>query len=127
MLKSASASSISVGHVFPDSHLYIGATPVFIDSEPVTWNMDPNKLEDAIKDRISKTGRKPKAIVPVYLYGMPAYIEDIMAIANRYEIPVIEDSAEAFGSRYKGQMTGTFGEYGIMSFNGNKMITTSGL
>ncbi len=105
---------------------YLGATPVFIDSEPATWNMDPNILEDAIKDRISKTGRKPKAIVPVYLYGMPAYIEDIMAIANKYEIPVIEDSAEAFGSRYKGQMTGTFGEYGIMSFNGNKMITTSG-
>ena len=83
-------------------------------------------LEDAIKDRIQKTGKKPKVIVPVYMYGMPAYIDEIMEIANRYEIPVMEDSAEAFGSKYKGQMTGTFGEYGIMSFNGNKMITTSG-
>ena len=105
---------------------YLGATPVFIGSEEKTWNMDPNLLEDAIKDRIKLTGRKPKVIVPVYLYGMPAYIDDIMEVANRYEIPVVEDSAEAFGSRYKGRMTGTFGEYGIMSFNGNKMITTSG-
>ena len=106
--------------------VYLGATPVFVDSEKATWNIDPNKLEDAIKDRIQKTGKKPKAIVPVYMYGMPAYIDEIMEIANRYEIPVIEDSAEAFGSKYKGRMTGTFGRYGIMSFNGNKMITTSG-
>ena len=105
---------------------YQGATPVFVDSERDTWNIDPNLLEDAIKDRIAKTGRKPKAIIPVYLYGMPAKIDDIMEIARRYEIPVIEDSAEAFGSRYRGQLCGTFGEFGIMSFNGNKMITTSG-
>lgn len=106
--------------------VYQGATPVFVDSERDSWNMDPNLLEDAIKDRIAKTGRTPKAIIPVYLYGMPARIDDIMEIANRYGIPVIEDSAEAFGSRYRGQLCGTFGEYGIMSFNGNKMITTSG-
>ena len=104
---------------------YQGATPVFVDSEPGTWNMDPNLLEDAIKDRIAKC-KKPKAIIPVYLYGMPAYINEIMEIALRYEIPVIEDSAEAFGTRYRGQTVGTFGDYGIMSFNGNKMITTSG-
>ncbi len=106
--------------------VYQGATPVFVDSERDTWNIDPNLLEDAIKDRIAKTGRKPKAIILVYLYGMPAKIDDIMEIARRYEIPVIEDSAEAFGSRYRGQLCGTFGEFGIMSFNGNKMITTSG-
>ena len=106
--------------------VYQGATPVFVDSERDTWNMDPNLLEDAIKDRIAKTGRKPKAIIPVYLYGMPAKIDDIMEIARRYEIPVVEDSAEAFGSRYRGQLCGTFGDFGIMSFNGNKMITTSG-
>ena len=105
---------------------YLGATPVFVDSEAKTWNMDPNLLEDAIKDRIAKTGRKPKAIIPVYLYGMPAYIDEIMEVARRYEIPVIEDAAEGFGSRYRGQIVGTFGNYGIMSFNGNKMITTSG-
>ena len=105
---------------------YLGATPVFVDSEPETWNMDPNLLEAAIKDRIEKTGRKPKAIVPVYLYGMPAKIDEIMEIARRYEIPVIEDAAEGFGSTYKGQVVGTFGEYGVLSFNGNKMITTSG-
>ena len=105
---------------------YQGATPVFVDSEATTWNIDPNLLEEAIKDRIAKTGRKPKAIIPVYLYGMPAMIDDIMEIARRYEIPVVEDSAEAFGSRYRGQLCGTFGDYGIMSFNGNKMITTSG-
>ena len=105
---------------------YLGATPVFVGSEEKTWNMDPQKLEDAIKDRIQKTGKKPKVIVPVYMYGMPAYIDEIMEIANHYEIPVLEDSAEAFGSLYKGQMTGTFGQFGIMSFNGNKMITTSG-
>ncbi len=105
---------------------YLGATPVFVDSEPDTWNMDPVLLEAAIKDRIEKTGRKPKAIVPVYLYGMPAKIDEIMEIARRYEIPVIEDAAEGFGSRYHGQVVGTFGEYGVLSFNGNKMITTSG-
>ncbi len=106
--------------------VYQGATPVFVDSERGTWNMDPALLEEAIKDRIAKTGRKPKAIIPVYLYGMPGMIDEIMEIARRYEIPVIEDSAEAFGSRYRGQLCGTFGDYGIMSFNGNKMITTSG-
>ena len=105
---------------------YLGATPVFVDSEERTWNMDPNLLEEAIKDRIAKTGRKPKAIMLVYLYGMPAYIDEVMEVAKRYEIPVVEDSAEAFGSRYKGRMVGTFGQFGIMSFNGNKMITTSG-
>lgn len=106
--------------------VYQGATPVFVDSEEKTWNMDPNLLEDAIRDRIAKTGRKPKAIVPVYLYGMPAYIDEIMEVANRYEIPVIEDAAEGFGSKYRGRMTGSIGMFGIMSFNGNKMITTSG-
>ena len=105
---------------------YLGATPVFVDSERETWNMDPDLLEMAIKDRIAKTGRKPKAIVPVALYGMPYQIDRIMEIANRYEIPVIEDAAEGFGSRYKGQVLGTFGKYGVLSFNGNKMITTSG-
>ena len=105
---------------------YLGATPVFVDSEPQSWNIDPDLLEEAIKDRIAKTGRKPKAIVPVALYGMPYDIERIMEIARRYEIPVIEDAAEGFGSRYKGQVLGTFGEYGVLSFNGNKMITTSG-
>ena len=106
--------------------VYQGATPVFVDSEPRSWNMDPNLLEEAVKQSIARTGRKPKAIIPVYLYGMPAYIDDIMDIANRYEIPVVEDSAEGFGSRWKGRVVGSFGEYGIMSFNGNKMITTSG-
>ena len=105
---------------------YLGATPIFIDSESDTWNMDPELLEKAIKDRIEKTGKKPKAIIPVYLYGMPAKIDEIMAIANKYDIPVIEDAAEGFGSRYKGQVCGTFGKYGVLSFNGNKMITTSG-
>ena len=104
---------------------YLGATPVFIDSERDTWNMDPKLLEKAIKDGIAK-GKKPKAIVPVYLYGMPGNITEIMDIAKRYDIPVIEDAAEGFGSRYKGQVCGTFGDYGILSFNGNKMITTSG-
>lgn len=106
--------------------VYLGASPVFVDSEPDTYNMDPQLLEDAIKDRIAKTGKKPKAIIPVYLYGMPAKIDEIMEIARRYEIPVLEDAAEGFGSRYKGQVCGTFGTYGVMSFNGNKMITTSG-
>lgn len=106
--------------------VYQGATPVFVDSEPDTYNMDPHLLEEAIKDRIAKTGKKPKAIIPVYLYGMPARIDEIMEVAKRYEIPVLEDAAEGFGSRYKGQVCGTFGDYGVMSFNGNKMITTSG-
>ena len=105
---------------------YIGATPVLVDSEPDTWNMDPDLLEFAIKDRVAKTGKKPKAIVPVYLYGMPAKLDEIMAIARKYEIPVVEDAAEGLGSRYKGQVCGTFGDYGVLSFNGNKMITTSG-
>lgn len=105
---------------------YLGATPIFIDSEKDTWNMDPELLEEAIKDRIAKTGKKPKAIIPVALYGMPYKIDRIMEIANRYEIPVIEDAAEGFGSRFNGQVLGTFGEYGVLSFNGNKMITTSG-
>lgn len=105
---------------------YLGATPVFVDSEAETWNMDPELLDEAIKDRIEKTGRKPKAIVPVALYGMPYKIDRIMAVADKYGIPVIEDAAEGFGSRYKGQVLGTFGRYGVLSFNGNKMITTSG-
>ena len=105
---------------------YLGATPVFIDSEKDTWNMDPELLEEVIKDRIAKTGKKPKAIVPVALYGMPYNIDRIMEIANRYDIPVVEDAAEGFGSRWKGQVLGTFGKYGVLSFNGNKMITTSG-
>ena len=105
---------------------YLGATPVFVDSEPVTWNMDPDLLEAAIKDRIDKTGKKPKAIVPVALYGMPYDCDRIMEIADRYGIPVIEDAAEGFGSRFKGQVLGTFGRFGVLSFNGNKMITTSG-
>lgn len=105
---------------------YLGATPVFVDSERETWNMDPDLLEEAIKDRMAKTGRKPKAIIPVALYGMPYQIDRILEIANRYEIPVIEDAAEGLGSRFDGQVLGTFGEYGVLSFNGNKMITTSG-
>ena len=105
---------------------YIGAKPILIDSEPETWNMDPLLLEEAIKDRIAKTGKKPAAIVPVYLYGMPAKINEIMAIARKYEIPVVEDAAEGMGSKYNSQVCGTFGEYGVLSFNGNKMITTSG-
>jgi len=105
---------------------YLGATPIFIDSEKDTWNMNPELLEEAIKDRIAKTGKKPKAIVPVALYGMPYNVDRIMEIANRYDIPVIEDAAEGFGSRWKGQVLGTFGKYGVLSFNGNKMITTSG-
>ena len=105
---------------------YLGATPVLVDSEPDTWNIDPDLLEEAIKDRKAKTGKYPKAIVPVALYGMPYKADRIMEIANKYGIPVVEDAAEGFGSRYKGQMLGTFGKYGVLSFNGNKMITTSG-
>ena len=105
---------------------YLGATPVFVDSEAETWNMDPVLLEEAIQDRIRVTGKKPKAIVPVYLYGMPARIDEIMTVADRYDIPVIEDAAEGLGSRFDGKVCGTFGRYGVLSFNGNKMITTSG-
>ena len=105
---------------------YLGATPVFVDSEPETWNMDPVLLEKAIIDRKERTGKYPKAIVPVALYGMPYDCERIMAIADKYDIPVVEDAAEGFGSRFKGQILGTFGRFGVLSFNGNKMITTSG-
>ena len=105
---------------------YLGATPVFVDSEKDSWNMDPELMEEAIKDRIAKTGKKPAAIVPVALYGMPYQIDRIMEIANKYDIPVVEDAAEGFGSRWNGQVLGTFGKYGVLSFNGNKMITTSG-
>ena len=105
---------------------YLGATPVFVDSESDTWNMDPELLEQAIKDRIAKTGKTPKAIIPVALYGMPYDCTRIMEIANRYNIPVIEDAAEGFGSKFNGQVLGTFGKFGVLSFNGNKMITTSG-
>ena len=105
---------------------YLGATPVLVDSEPDTWNIDPELLEEAIKDRIAKTGKKPAAIVPVALYGMPYKADRIIEIASKYGIPVVEDAAEGFGSRYKGQMLGTFGQFGVLSFNGNKMITTSG-
>lgn len=105
---------------------YVGAIPVFLDSEETTWNMSPVLLEEAIQDRIVKTGKKPKAIIPVHLYGMPAKIDGICAIAEKYEIPVVEDAAEALGSEYKRRKCGTFGTYGALSFNGNKMITTSG-
>lgn len=105
---------------------YLGAKPVFVGSESETWNMDPIILEEAIKDRIAKAGKKPKAIVPVALYGMPYDCERIMEIAKRYEIPVVEDAAEGFGSKFAGRVLGTFGRFGVLSFNGNKMITTSG-
>jgi dTDP-4-amino-4,6-dideoxygalactose transaminase len=105
---------------------YLGATPVFVDSEPNSWNMDPQLLDEAIADRIAKTGKNPKAIVPVALYGMPYQIDEILKVAAKYDIPVIEDAAEGFGSKYDGQVLGTFGKYGVLSFNGNKMITTSG-
>lgn len=105
---------------------YLGATPVFVDSEEDTWNMNPVLLEEAIRDRIYRTGKKPKAIIPVHLYGMPAKIDEICTIAGNYNIPVLEDAAEALGSEYKGQKCGTFGAFGALSFNGNKMITTSG-
>ena len=105
---------------------YCGAKPVFIGSEKDTWNMDPELLEQAIIDRKAKTGKYPKAIVPVALYGMPYQIDKIMAVADKYGIPVVEDAAEGMGSRYNGQVLGTFGKFGVLSFNGNKMITTSG-
>ena len=105
---------------------YLGAKPIFIGSEKETWNMDPELLEKAILDRKEKTGKYPKAIVPVALYGMPYHIDKILAIAEKYGIPVVEDAAEGMGSRFNGQVLGTFGKYGVLSFNGNKMITTSG-
>ena len=106
--------------------VYLGAKPILVDSEKDTWNMDPDLLEEAIKDRILKTGRAPKAIVPVSLYGMPYKVDRILEIADKYGIPVVEDSAEALGSRFDGKALGTFGRFGVLSFNGNKMITTSG-
>ena len=106
--------------------LYQGATPVFVDSEEDTWNMSPELLEIAIKDRIDKTSKTPKAIIPVHLYGMPAKMDEICSIAKKYNIPIVEDAAEALGSEYKDQKCGTFGRFGVLSFNGNKMITTSG-
>jgi dTDP-4-amino-4,6-dideoxygalactose transaminase len=105
--------------------LYLGATPIFVDSEKETWNLCPQALEEAIVDRISKVG-KPKAIIAVHLYGVPYKIDEIRTIANQYEIPILEDSAEAIGSLYKGRQCGAFGDVGVLSFNGNKMITTSG-
>lgn len=105
---------------------YQGADPVFVDSEPDTWNMSPDALEEAIVDRKKQTGHYPKAIIPVYLYGMPAKMDEIRAIADKYGIPIVEDSAEALGSEYKGKKCGTLGNYGCLSFNGNKIITTSG-
>lgn len=105
---------------------YLGAIPVFVDSEPESWNMDPALLDKAIADRHSKTGSLPKAIVPAYLYGMPARMDEIMAVARKWGIPVVEDAAEGMGSRFDGRELGTFGRYGILSFNGNKIITTSG-
>lgn len=106
--------------------MYQGAKPVFVDSESETWNMDPVLLEEAIKDRLRKTGKLPKAIIPVHLYGMPSKLDQICEIAGRYGVPVLEDAAEALGAEYKGQKCGTFGELAALSFNGNKMITTSG-
>lgn len=106
--------------------VYQGAKPVFVDSEPNSWNMDPALLRQAIVDRLEKTGRKPKAIILVHLYGMPAQLDELMSIAKEFEIPVVEDAAEALGSSFKGQPCGTFGEIGVFSFNGNKIITTSG-
>ena len=105
---------------------YMGATPVFVDSEKDTWNMAPEFLEKAILDRKEKTGKFPKAIIPVHLYGMPAKLDEIRTIAQKYGIPLLEDAAEALGSEYKGRKCGTFGEFGALSFNGNKIITTSG-
>lgn len=113
---SASANSIT----------YQGATPVFVDSEGDTWNMSPTHLRAAIEDRIAQTGKKPKAIIPVHLYGMPAKMDELRAVAGEFDIPILEDAAEAIGSEYKGLKWGTMGYYGALSFNGNKMITTSG-
>jgi len=104
---------------------YLGATPVFVDSEADTWNMNPEYLEETINDRMAK-GKKPKAIIAVHIYGMPFKVDEIVGIAKKYDIPLVEDSAEALGSRYKGKPCGTFGDISILSFNGNKIITTSG-
>lgn len=109
-----------------NSVVYQGATPVFVDSEPDTWNMDPQLLDEAIQDRIQKTGKKPAAIITVSLYGMPAKMDELLAVSTKYDIPLIEDSAEGMGSLYKGRECSTFGHFGVLSFNGNKMITTSG-
>ena len=106
--------------------VYLGATPVFVDSETETWNMSPDLLRTAIEDRIEKTGKKPKAIIVVHLFGMPAKVNEIMEVADSYDIPVVEDAAEAMGASYNGRKCGTYGRYGVFSFNGNKMITTSG-
>ena len=106
--------------------VYQGARPVFVESEPGSWNMDPELLDSAIADRVEKTGRKPKAIIAVHLYGMPARIDEICAVGEKWGIPVVEDAAEALGSSYRGRKCGTYGHFGILSFNGNKMITTSG-
>lgn len=106
--------------------VYTGAIPVFVESDPITWNLDPNSLREAIIDRIAKTGKKPKAIIVVELYGNPAQMDEIMSISTEFGIPVVEDSAEALGSSWKGRKLGTFGDFGILSFNGNKIITTSG-
>lgn len=106
--------------------IYCGAVPVFVDVEPETWNLDPGLLEEAIKNRVQKTGKKPSAIIVVHLYGMPAKMKEIMGIAEQYEIPVLEDAAEALGSLYRGTPVGTLGDVGVFSFNGNKIITTSG-
>lgn len=105
---------------------YVGAIPVMVDSEPATWNIDPELLDEAIADRVKKTGKKPKAIIVVCLYGMPVDYDRVMKVAEKWEIPVLEDAAEAFGSSYRGRKCGTFGKFGVLSFNGNKMITTSG-
>ncbi|MBQ4284875.1 MAG: aminotransferase class I/II-fold pyridoxal phosphate-dependent enzyme [Bacteroidales bacterium] len=106
--------------------VYLGATPVFVDSERDSWNIDPDLMEEAIKDRVAKTGKTPKAIIPVSLFGMPYQIDRILEVADRYGIPVVEDAAEGLGSRFDGRLVGTFGKFGIFSFNGNKIITTSG-
>jgi dTDP-4-amino-4,6-dideoxygalactose transaminase len=106
--------------------IYVGATPVFVDSDPTTWNLDPTVLREAIINRIAKTGKKPKAIIVVDLYGMPAKLDEITAISREFDIPLIEDAAEGLGSSFRGRKLGTFGDFGILSFNGNKIITTSG-
>lgn len=106
--------------------MYLGAQPIFVDSEAETWNMDPKLLEEAILDRTKKKGKAPKAVIVVHLYGMPAKMEELLAVCRKYQIPIIEDAAEALGSTYKGSYAGTFGDVGVFSFNGNKIITTSG-
>ena len=129
MINGTSASWFASGMMSPN-RIWDGLSSkigisYFIDSEPETWNICPNALEDAIKDRILN-GKKPKAIIAVHLYGMPFKVDEIKALSIKYEIPILEDSAEALGSHYKGQKCGTFGDIGVLSFNGNKIITTSG-